>query len=575
MNKSGSQLTSFRLKIIARLTPVLFILILIRLFYWQIIRGPQLATKANRQHQETTLLQAKRGDIYDRDGLLLAGTKQLYHLFVYKPQLEKETQEVVDLLSPLLAPPPPPASPGAEIITTEDMLKETEEFLEDRFSLSSNWISLKHYLNEEQKEAINTLSVAGLGLENEFIRYYPEASLSAHLLGFVGKDIAGQEQGYFGLEGFFDRQLKGRSGKVKTEKDAYGNPILIGQYSFFQSQSGRSLVTTIDKTEQFLLEKVLKEGVEHYGAKTGSVIVIDSQTGQIRAMANYPTYHPGNYPEYDSSLFKNPIVADLFEPGSVFKPLIMAAAFNEDLIEPDTTCDICSGPVVIGEYVIRTWDEVYHPDSTMTEVIVNSDNTGMVFVARKLGNEKMIEYFQRYGFDNLTGIELQEETTSKLKDPSRMASTDLATNSFGQGIAITRLQLITAFNALANSGNLIPPTLIQSIDGVPSSAQKEVSVISPETSLQITRILVEAVNKGEAKWAKPEGISIAGKTGTAQIPIEGKYDEEKTITSFIGFFPAQQPKYTMLVTLTEPQTSPWGSETAAPLWFDIAKQLLL
>jgi len=156
-----------------------------------------------------------------------------------------------------------------------------------------------------------------------------------------------------------------------------------------------------------------------------------------------------------------------------------------------------------------------------------------------------------------------------------MASTDLATNSFGQGIAITRLQLITAFNALANSGNLIPPTLIKSIDGVPSSAQKEVSVISPETSLQITRILVEAVNKGEAKWAKPEGISIAGKTGTAQIPIEGKYDEEKTITSFIGFFPAQQPKYTMLVTLTEPQTSPWGSETAAPLWFDIAKQLLL
>lgn len=575
MNRSVSELTSFRLKIIARLTPVLFILILIRLFYWQIIRGPQLATKANRQHQETTLLQAKRGDIYDREGLLLAGTKQLYHLFVYKPQLEKETQEVVDLLSPLLAPPPPVASPGAEIVTPEDMVKETEEFLEERFSLSSNWVSLKHYLNEEQKEAIENLSVTGLGLENEFIRYYPEASLSAHLLGFVGKDIAGQEQGYFGLEGFFDRQLKGRSGKVKTEKDAYGNPILIGQYSLFQSQSGRSLVTTIDKTEQFLVEKALKKGIERYGAKTGSVIVIETQTGQVRAMANYPTYDPGNYSDYESSLYKNPIVADLFEPGSVFKPLIMAAALNEDLVEPDTTCDICSGPVVIGEYTIKTWDEVYHPNTTMTEVIVNSDNTGMVFVARKLGNEKMIEYLREYGLDDLTGIELQEETTSQLRDPSRMAETDLATNSFGQGIAVTRLQLITAFNALANSGKLISPTLIKSIDGVSSPPPQTHNVISPETSLQITRILVEAVNKGEAKWAKPEGINIAGKTGTAQIPIEGKYDEEKTITSFIGFFPAEKPKYTMLVTLTEPQTSPWGAETAAPLWFDISKQLLL
>lgn len=575
MNKSASQLTSFRLKIIIRLTPLLFILILIRLFYWQIIRGPQLATKANRQHQETTLLQAKRGDIYDREGRLLAGTRQLYHLYVYKPQLEKETQEVVDLLSPLLAPPPPVASPGAEILTPEDMIDQTEEFLEERFSLSSNWVSLKHYLTEEQKEAINSLSVVGLGLENEFIRYYPEASLSAHLLGFVGKDLAGQEQGYFGLEGFFDRQLKGRSGKVRTEKDAYGNPILIGQYSFLQSQSGRSLVTTIDKTEQFLIERALKLGVERYGAKKGSVIVLETQTGQVRVMANYPTYHPGKFSDYDSSLYKNPIVADLFEPGSVFKPLIMAATLNEDLIEPDTICDICTGPIIIGEYTIKTWDEVYHPNSTMTEVIVNSDNTGMVFVARKLGAEKMVEYFQKYGLDDLTGIQLQEETTGNLKESSRMAPTDLATNSFGQGIAITRLQLITAFNALANSGNLVYPTLIQSVDQVPSSQPKTHSVISSETSHQITQILIEAVDRGEAKWAKPEGISIAGKTGTAQIPIGGTYDPEKTITSFIGFFPAQQPKYTMLVTLTEPQTSPWGSETAAPLWFDIVKQLLL
>lgn len=575
MNKSANQLTSFRLKLIARLTPLLFLLILIRLFYWQIIRGPQLATKANRQHQQTTLLQAKRGDIYDRNGRLLAGTEQLYHLFVYKPQLEKETQAIIDFLSPLLAPSPPPASPGAEIITPEDMVDQTEEFLEERFALDSNWVSLKHYLNEEQKEAINSSDIQGLGLENEFVRYYPEASLSAHLLGFVGKDLAGQEQGYFGLEGYFDRQLKGRSGKVRTEKDAYGNPILIGRYSFLQSQSGHSLTTTIDKTEQFLVEQALKEGVERYGAKSGSVIVLDTTTAQIRALANYPTYHPGHYSKYESLLYKNPIVADLFEPGSVFKPLIMAAALNEDLVEPETECDICSGPIVIGEYTIKTWDETYHPNITMTETIINSDNTGMVFVARKLGEEKMYQYLQDYGFSELTGVQLQEETTSKLKTPAEMASTDLATNSFGQGIAVTRLQLVTAFNSLANSGKLLAPTLIQSINQVSVSPQPSYQVINSEAAQQITRILVETVDQGEAKWTKLPGISIAGKTGTAQIPVEGKYAPDKTIASFIGFFPAQEPRYTMLVTLTEPQTSPWGAETAAPLWFNIARQLLL
>jgi len=576
MTKSVSQLTSFRLKLIARLTPLLFLLILVRLFYWQIIRGPQLATKANRQHQETSLLQAKRGDIYDNQGRLLVGTEQLYHLYVYKPQLEEESQQVINQLTPILAPTPPAATPGAEVVLTqEDMLQQTEEFLEERFALTSNWVSLKHYLTEEQKDTINQLSLTGLGLEEEFIRYYPEASLSAHLLGFVGKDIAGQEQGYFGLEGYYDRQLKGRSGKVRTEKDAYGNPILIGQYSLLQSQSGRSLTTTINKTEQFLVEQALKQGIDRYGAKNGTVIVMEPSTGRITSMASFPNYDPANYSDFPTDVYKNPVVADLFEPGSVFKPLIMAAALNEDLIEPDTKCDICSGPVIIGEYTIKTWNDVYYPDSTMTDVIVHSDNTGMVFVARQLGADNMIDYLDNYGFGQLTGAQLQEEVAGQLKDPDRMAPTDLATNSFGQGIAVTRLQLITAFNALANFGTLISPTLIQSIDGSPAPTPSSHQVVSLETSQQITAMLIQAVNQGEAKWAKPAGITIAGKTGTAQIPVEGTYDPDKTITSFIGYFPADQPRYTMLVTLTEPQTSIWGAETAAPLWFNIARQLLL
>ena len=206
----------------------------------------------------------------------------------------------------------------------------------------------------------------------------------------------------------------------------------------------------------------------------------------------------------------------------------------------------------------------------MTEILVNSDNTGMVFVSRKLGKENFLKTLRLFGFNAVTGIELQEETTSKLKEGSDFREIDLATNSFGQGIAITRIQLLTAINALANKGLLVQPTLIEKT--TPSPTKR---VLEEETTNLITQMLIEVVNQSKINWSKPSGVSVAGKTGTAQIPIDGKYDQNKTIASFIGYFPAYNSKYTMLVTLTEPQLSPWGSETAAPLWFLILNQLLL
>jgi cell division protein FtsI (penicillin-binding protein 3)/stage V sporulation protein D (sporulation-specific penicillin-binding protein) len=563
---------NFRLRLISKIIPLLAFMIVLRLFYWQIIRGNELTIEANRQRQDTVRLFAKRGEIFDVNNHVLAGTNNLYHLYAYKPSLTKDYREIAALLSEIIVKP-------SSATDTASLREENKENILNRLNLKSNWVSLKHFLDLEQKTDIENQKISGIGFEDEFIRYYPEASLSAHILGFVGRDENGQEKGYFGLEGFFDRELRGREGLLKVDRDALGRPILLGKYLNFEKVEGRSIITTIDRRIQYLAESVLASGLEKYQATAGGIIVMDSKTGKIKALASLPSYAPEKFSEFPTESFKNPNVASLYEPGSTFKVLVMAAALNEDLVTPETTCDICDQPINIGEFTIKTWNEEYHPNSTMTDVIKNSDNTGMVFVARKLGATLMQEYLRRFGFGQKTGIELEEEVTSRLKTDKEFREIDLATNAFGQGIAITPIQLITAVNAIANNGYLIKPTLVEKfIDNrqeINSQKTDRIQVFSSKTVSDITKIMITAVKAGEAKWAIPKNISIAGKTGTAQIPIEGHYDKEKTIASFIGFFPSEDPKFTILVTLREPKTSPWGSETAAPLWFSLAKNLIM
>ena len=558
MSIKSENLVQKRLKIVIYLIPLVGLVILFRLFYWQIIRGPELQTKANNQHETVTYLDAKRGDILDSEGNVLAGTKNLYHLYVYKPQLTISENDLVEKLVENLDK-DPEASSDADIRT----------YLKSRLDLDSSWVSLKHYLTPEAKDRIEKLNITGLGFEDEYVRYYPEASMSAHVLGFVGQDASGEEQGYFGLEGAEDRLLRGRGGKVRTEVDAKGNPILIGDYQFLHAIEGKPITTTISKKIQYLAENMLKDGIAKYKASAGNVIILESKTGKVRAMASFPNYDPGIFSQFPNTSYKNPNIADLFEPGSIFKVLVMAASLNEKVVTPDTQCDICAGPIQVGKYTIKTWNEVYHPNTTMTETIINSDNTGMVFAARKLGKDKFTQYLSEFGFGKKTDIQLQEEVTGVLRDAKDLGDIDLATNSFGQGIAVTPIQIISAVNAIANGGFYLKPTIVE------NQVSKGKQILSPEASSQTTQIMIQAVDMGEAKFAKPKGMVIAGKTGTAQVPIEGHYDATKTIASFIGFFPADNPQYTMLVTLNEPQTSQWGSETAAPLWFGIAKQLML
>jgi len=538
-------------------------LVIGRLFFWQVLSFDDLKAMAEGQHWISFEIPAQRGEILASDGSPLASDEEAFLVFASLPEIKQDKNEVAEKIAPLLEP--------ENEATMTSLIKE-------RLSRSDLvWVPLKHKVSREVKSQIESLKIGGIGFEEEQNRSYPEGSSSAHLLGFVGNDVNGQEKGYFGLEGFYDLELKGRPGFLQREKDAVGKPILVGEVKKEKERQGRTLVTTIDRTIQFIINEKLKEGLARYGALSGTVTIMEPKTGAILGMASLPNYDPAKFFAYDKTLYSNPAVALAYEPGSTFKVLVMSAALNEDIVKPETRCDKCDGPRIISDYTIKTWNEKYFPNSTMTEVIQHSDNIGMVFVGEKLGIEKMYSYLQKFGLGQATGIDLEDESSPKLRPKNEWKLIDLATASFGQGVALTPIQMLRAVAVIANGGKLVKPFLVKEV--ISEQGKTEIQpkigdeVLKPSTTSIMTEMMVNAVDNGESKWAKPKGYRIAGKTGTAQIPVAGHYDQEKTIASFIGFAPADNPQFVMLVTLREPTSSPWGAETAAPLWFDMAREI--
>lgn len=541
-------------------------IVTIRLFYWQIITASQLQAIAESQYFHKEEILPERGRILASDGFPLATNKLVYSLFASSPQINLDANEIANRLS---------------LIISSDKEQEEEAKSELLNKLTGNpklvWIPLVKSINRDTKNRIEELNVSGLEFEEDKVRYYPEASMSAHLLGFVGQDENGKPKGYFGVEGFYERTLAGKPGFLNQEQDASGKPILIGKITLENKVEGRDLQLFLNRKIQFIVEEKLKAAIEQYQAKGGSVIVMNPFTGAILAMASIPNYNGEDYAQSDRNLFSNPVISQSFEPGSIFKPIVMAAAINEGVITPNDTCLQCNGPRQVGEYVIRTWDEQYHPNSTMTEILIHSDNVGMVFVSEKLGNKKLLSYLDKFGINKLTNIDLEGELAVPLREEKDWTDIDYATASFGQGVAVTSIQMIRAISVIANGGELVEPHVVAKIidkdKKIEVKAKKEGQIINKETAQTVKEMMVEAAEKG-GKWEKIPGVKVAGKTGTAQIPIAGHYDKTKTIVSFIGFAPADNPQFVMLVTLREPNLI-WGGMTAAPLWFQIAKQILI
>lgn len=515
--------------------------------------------EAAAQYNLTFTLPATRGAVFSIDGSPLALSIPAFLVFA-QPALVKDPAEFSRQVSAILN------------IDEKEILSQITQ--PDRL-----WVPLMRKADKTLVDALTALNMPGLGFEKESKRYYPEASMAAHLLGFVGSDQNGSDKGYFGLEGFYDRELGGKDGKIEVEKDIRGAPILIGEAKRIEAEDGRSITLWTDRTIQNIVEKRLTEGIQKYGAKEGSVIVMDPITGGVIAMASFPSYDPASFGQFDKSVYKNPAVAASYEPGSTFKVLVMSAALNEKVVSATTTMDE-NGPVKIGQYSIRTWNNEYHGKQTMTEVIQHSSNVGMVFVESQLGKDKFLSYIERFGIGKPTGIDLEDETSPDLRKSSQWRDIDLATASFGQGIAVTPLQMVRAVGAIANGGWLMAPLMVKSIRDpkgktIEIKPKKITQVIGNNAADVMKEMMINAVDNGEAKWAKPKGYRIAGKTGTAQIPVAGHYDANKTIASFVGFAPADNPEFVMLVTVREPTSSPWGSETAAPLFFNIARDIFL
>ncbi|MGB9883178.1 MAG: peptidoglycan D,D-transpeptidase FtsI family protein, partial [Microgenomates group bacterium] len=453
-----------------------------------------------------------------------------------------------------------------------------EASLEAKIDETKYWISIANNIDEKTKNEIENLKIDGIGFEKKLKRFYPEASLSAHLLGFVGKNESGDDIGYFGIEGFYNQDLTGLPGIIDTERDLIGRPIFLGIQNKVDPENGRDLVLTIDKTTQQIVKRKLLEGLEKYQAKQGCVIVADPTTMAIISLVCLPDYDLDQYYKFSEDYFKDPVVSDTYEPGSIFKPLIVAAALEEKKIHPQ---DIVNedGPYKVGEYFIKTWNDKYEGKITITRVLEKSSNVGMVLIGQKLGDDNIYSYLKKFGFGQLTGIDLQGENSSYLKPKNSWYPIDFATVTFGQGIAVTPIQMVRAFASIINGGYLMRPYVVEKI----ISPKKEIvikpkiqgKVISPLTSEIIKKMLVSTVENAEAKWDRPKNIKIGGKTGTAQVAIAGHYDPSKTNASFIGFFPADKPKFIILVMLKEPKASPWGSETAAPIFFEISKELIV
>ncbi len=529
-----------------------------RLVYWQVIMRDSLLPSTS-QISEDPSDNLSRGTIRDRNGYLLATDKVFYKFWV----------------SPNIVNSPAALAEKVSAITDIEVKKLTDIFSGDEVNM------LVHpALSYETGQELIALDHVAFILEPLPHRSYPNGMLACHLLGFVDT----QSQGLAGIELYYDELLNGKreqsglEGKVAEE-------IKFGQRPFTPTQNGVDLILTIDRSIQFIIEQELTSAVEAYEAEGGTIIVMEPSTGDVLAMANYPCYDPNHFSQYaleESTIFQNPAVSSQYEPGSIFKLITIAAALDQQIVSPSTIWND-PGEFKIGHQTIMNSDQEAHGPSTITEILGYSLNTGTAWLSTELGEDEFYRYIERFGFGKQTGIELSNEITGLVKAPGdqNWDAGDLGTNSFGQGIAVTPIQMISAVASLLNDGQLMQAKIVNAIvshahlEETPPSSES-IQTVSPKVAQTMRQMMVDAVKitTNEA-LLENEGWLVGGKTGTAQIPIEGGYHEEDTIASFVGFAPADKPAFVVLIKLDRPQgIYQWGSNSAAPTFKRITHHLL-
>ena len=548
---------------IAWFLSILLVVIIIlagRIGWIQFVDGKRMTARTETQLRESKMLHSPRGTIYDRNGRELAVSSMTKSLYA-NPSEIKDSDQVAGALTSLLG------------MSAED--------IKNKLAAGGQFIWIKRMIEpavaQKLQAVIKEYDIKGLGFLEESKRYYPNDSLAAQVLGFVGTDDIGLD----GMEMALDKTIKGKLFEQMIDTDSHGIPIFKSIFTFTPTKQGKNVYLTLDSGIQFIVEQSLDKAMTSTGARGATVIVMNPKTGEIMAMANRPTYNPNQFYKYSDNEWKNRAVAYNYEPGSTFKSIVAAAALQEGKAYPDEMF-IDKGYVEVSGRRIKNWNDDSYGQISFLDILKYSVNTGFVQVGMRLGAYKLTEYAQAFGLGKVTGIELPGEEAGLLFDPKDMRDSDTATMSIGQSIAVTPLQLVTAVGAIANKGVLLKPHIIKEIRNLDGSLDREVwtqlvrQVISSETAQTLTSMMEKEVSEGGGNKAAVKGYHFAGKTGTAEkLNEDGNgYAAGRYVASFIGFGPVEDPQVVILVVLDDPQGVYYGGQIAAPIASDILMQIM-
>ena len=542
-----------RVKVVVLGLSIIYLGLMSRLSYLQLIKYPALSSKARTQHFFKVRLEPRRGDILDSRGQALALSLDKCSIYVHPHKL-KDKLKAADLLSKVLA-----------------LDKET---CLTKLSGEAPFVWLKRKADREEYESVKRLKLEGVGFIEEARRYYPQTSLGANVLGFVGLD----NQGLEAIEKRFNSLLAGFPGEYLVERDARGREISSYIVRMIKPVEGGSIYLTIDSVIQNIAEEKLAETIRKARARAGVAIVMDPRSGAILAMASSPTFDPNNFGQFSQPSYRNLGTSLVFEPGSTFKSITAAAALETNTFKPEDRIYCENGAVRVANYIIH--DHEPYGWLSFSQAIEKSSNIGLLKVGQKVGSDNLYNIIRAFGFGRETGLEISGEEKGIVPGLRSWKPINTATISFGQGIAVTPLQMVCAYAAIANGGVWNRPYLVKEVigpEGIPlkkSFSAEGKRVISIETSFRLRDILRRVVEDGTGRGAKIEGIDIAGKTGTAQkISSGGGYLAGKYVASFLGFFPVDTPRVLIAVFVDEPGGVYYGGVVAAPCFREMAKEI--
>lgn len=545
-----------RVKAVGASLLALFGILIVRSIDLQLVKGEVFRTLADRQQQRTWNQAPRRGEIVDRNGEKLAVSVLADSVYADPTEVE-EADVVARKLAPLLH------KPAYEL---KRLLRRDARFA---------WLARQ--VEPSTAAAVRALHLKGIHLTQEPKRYYPHGPLMGQTLGFVNIDSAGLE----GIEKSYDTYVRGKAEVLALQRDATGRGLLLDTKLARLNGAGYSLELTVDKAIAWEAQKALDDAVARYQAANGVAVVQDVETGAILAIAISPPFDPNRYSTYPAGYGRNRVVADAYEPGSTFKALLLAAALAEGVVHENTLIDCEQGRYQVADRPIHDTKKL--GVITASDVIKLSSNIGALKIGRMLGREKLYRYYRDFGVGEPTGIDLPAETPGMVRPLAKWNEVLHATAAYGQGIAVTPLQVVTAFSALANGGKLLRPFIVARVidnqGGVVFENQPEVrrQVVSARVAARVLRVLERVVEEGgTGTLARIPGYSVAGKTGTAQKidPVRGGYSREHYIASFAGVVPARDPRVAIYVSVNEPKGEIYGGTVAAPVFAAIAAKAM-